>query len=132
MNSGDSGSFTKLRYDNCAYAATLHESTDPLKYYLFEKKYENCDKCGVKENGFYRPFDLVDEESELKGITRANSKCPSRKYSPACKKSGNCESTFDKSVPVVFNQTVCPIVHNNIPRMTTVGYSDPSQPFCKF
>ena len=132
MNSGDPGTFTRLQYDNCAYQKTLTESTDPLKYYLFEKKYENCGKCGVKENGFYRPFDLVDEESELKGITRANSKCPQRKYNPSCKKGPNCTSTYDKSVPVVYAPEVCPIVHNNIPRMVTPGYSPPNQAFCKY
>jgi hypothetical protein len=122
------GSFNRLRYDNCAYQKTLHESTSPLAYQLYEGKWENCDKCIYDK--FYRPFDLVDVESELKNITRANSKCPELKYDPKCKKSQSCFSTFDKDVPVVFAPELCPIVHNNIPKMKTPGYEDPVTTFC--
>jgi hypothetical protein len=132
MNSGDSGSYTRLRYDSCAYAKSLNESTDPLKYYLFESKFENCGKCGAKENGFFRPFDLVDEESELRGITRVNSKCPQKKYTPSCAKSGICTSTFDPKVPVVYAPEVCPIVHNNLPVINTPGFSAPDKAYCKY
>lgn len=130
MNSGSTGSFNRLIYDNCAYQKSLYESTDVLKRQLYEGAYEHCDKCIQDENSFYRPFDLVDIESELKNITRANSKCPQNKYNPACKKSGRCTSTFDKSVPVVLAQEVCPIVQNNIIKMTTPGYIVPTQAFC--
>ena len=128
--SSDTGSFNRLRYDNCAYQKTLFESTGPLKYMLFEGKFENCGKCVYDNNSFYRPFDLVDEESELKNITRAGTKCPQFQYSPTCVKSKTCTSTFDKKVPIVLAQEVCPVVHNNIVRMKTPGYVIPRQAFC--
>jgi hypothetical protein len=109
-------------YDNCAYQKTLFESTSPLQHQLYEGKFEHCGKC-THEGKFYRPFDLVDVETELKGITRPNSRCPQFKYNPACKASKMCVSTHDKSVPIALNPHVCPIVHNNIPKMKTHGYT---------
>jgi hypothetical protein len=123
------GSSTKLIYDNCAYQKNLQISTSPLIYQLYEGKHENCTKC--KHDKFWRPFDLVDVESELLNITRPNSKCDQFKYDPTCKKSKSCTSTFDKSVPIVYAPEICPIIKNNIPKMTTVGYELPVNDLCK-
>jgi hypothetical protein len=114
------GSSNRLPYDCCAYEKRLAESVSPLEYQLYEGKYESCTKCIYDK--FYRPFDLVDFESELKNITRPNTKCDSLKYNPSCKKSKSCISTFDPEVPIVFASEICPIVHNNIPKMTHPGY----------
>ncbi len=122
------GSSNRLAYDACSYAKELYESTSPLLYQLYEGKHENCGKC-LKDT-FWRPFDLVDIESELKNITRPNSRCDQFKYDPKCKKSNMCISTFDKDVPVVFAPEVCPIIHNNIPKMKTPGYSLPPAKLC--
>lgn len=130
MNSGSAGSFNRLPYDNCAYQKRLYESTDPLKYSLYEGKYENCQKCVINDANFWRPFDLVDVESELMNITRLNSQCPQFKYNPNCKKGGDCLSTFDKNAPVVLAAEVCPIVHNNIKKMTTPGYTVENTAYC--
>lgn len=124
------GSSNRLRYDRCAYQKDLYESTAPLSYSLFEGKFENCKKC-MQDNKFYRPFDLVDVESELKNITRPNTHCPHLKYNPNCKKCKICWSTFDKTVPIVPAFDVCPIVFNNIPRMRHPGYNVPSDKICK-
>jgi len=132
MNSGDSGSFTRLRYDRCAHQKDTHQSVEPLQYVMYPGKYENCSKCTYNEESFYRPFDeaVVDAESELKGLTRPASSCPQNKYSPKCPKSKTCTSTFDKSVPIVLAQEVCPIVKNNIPRIDGPGYDLKTEPFC--
>jgi hypothetical protein len=124
------GGFDRLRYDRCAYARDLYESTSPMKYMLYEGKYENCGKCVYDEHSFYRPFDLVDQESELKNITRLASKCTQFKYSPTCKDSKTCTSTFSKSVPIVMAQECCPIIHNNINKMTVPGFVPPELAFC--
>jgi hypothetical protein len=118
------GGSNRLIYDKCAYQKELYESTAPIQYYLYEGKHEHCDKCTYKKM-FYRPFDLVDVESELKNITRMNSHCPQFKYDPSCPKSKTCFSTFDKSVPIVPPPDACPILKNNIPVQTTVGYNLP-------
>jgi hypothetical protein len=119
MNSGDSGSFTRLRYDRCSHQKDIYQSAEPLQYVMYSGKFENCSRCVYDENSFYRPFDdaIVDTESELKGINRIASSCPQFKYSPHCKKSKTCTSTFDKSAPVILVQEMCPIVSNNIPRI---------------
>lgn len=123
------GGSNRLIYDKCAYQKELYESTSPLTYQLYEGKHEHCEKCMYKK-AFYRPFDLVDVESELKNITRANSHCPQYKYNPQCTKSKSCLSTFDKSVPVVPPANACPILKNNIPVQTHPGYEVPKNTFC--
>ena len=117
------GSSNRLRYDECAYSKTLNESTSPFQYMMYDGKYDNCDKC--KQDRFWHPFDkeVVDVESELKNITRPATKCPSLKYNPVCKKSGQCISTYDPSVPVILDSNVCPIVFNNIKRQTNPGFN---------
>lgn len=131
MNSGSNGSFNRLMYDNCSYQKSLYESTSPLSYNMYQGKYENCNKC--ISDKFYVPYqpEIIDVESELWNITRPISDCDQFKYSPACKRSGLCLSTFDKSAPVVFAPEVCPIVYNNIPRQTHPGYHLPDPDFCK-
>lgn len=125
------GGSNRTRYDRCAYQQELYQSTSPFAYRMYEGAYENCKKC-TSDNKFYRPFDgvMVDTESELKGITRPVSRCPQFKYNPECKKSGLCTSTFDASVPVVPDPSVCPdildrIYGQNIPRTTSKGYTLP-------
>lgn len=123
------GSFNRLKYDSCSYQKDLKESTSPLSYNLYEGKFENCDKCVFDK--FYKKYDLVDVESELRNITRGNTRCPEFKYNPNCKKTPSCWNTFDNTVPVVFPAEVCPIVHNNIPKMKTPGYEVPNPLSCK-
>src|SRR6185312_3613370 len=102
MNSGASGGFTRLQYDECAYQKRLLESTTPLSYRLDMNAYENESKCVFNKANFWHPFDtqIVDTESELKGIGRPASDCPQNHYTPTCQKSKMCTSTFDKSVPI--------------------------------
>ena len=123
------GSSNRTRYDRCAYQKELYESTSPLSFKLYEGQFENCDKCMYK-NQFWRPFDLVDVESELLNITRPLTRCPQFKYNPGCERSRSCFSTFEKNVPVVVHRDVCPVVYNNIPKMTDPGYRLPDQDFC--
>lgn len=125
------GSFNKSRYDDCAYQKDLYESTSPLAYMLYFGAQENCNKCIYDK--FYVKYqpEIVDTESELLNLTRPLSKCDQFKYSPTCKRSGLCTSTFDRSNPVVLAPEVCPIVYNNIPRMTSPGYHLPNPNICK-
>jgi len=72
-----------LKYDTCAYATSIKESTEPLEYLLFRGKYETCNACS---NGdFTNNIDFpsrADVESELFGLTRPGTDCPSLKYDP--------------------------------------------------
>ena len=125
----NTGSSNRLIYDNCSYQKRLYESTSPLSYQLYLGNHENCNKC--LEDRFYTKYQLVDIETELRNQTRPLSHCDQFKYSPNCKRSGLCLSTFDKSVPVVPAPEVCPIIYNNIPRQTSPGYHLPDPNFCK-
>jgi hypothetical protein len=118
------GGFTGTLYDKCSYQRDLSESVSPLQYQLMFAKFENCNKCVYDENSFFTKHNsrIIDTESELKNITRRYSKCPQHKYNPNCKKSCGCTSTFDRSVPTVMAQEVCPIIYNNIPPLHNRGY----------
>ena len=72
-----------LKYDTCAYATTIKESTSQLEYLLYKNKYETCNAC---TNGNFTNniefSDRADVESELHGLTRPGSDCPSLKFDP--------------------------------------------------
>ena len=74
-------SSNRLMYDRCAYATEIKESTEPLEYNLFLGKYENCKTCPVGNYPNILPFGpRTNVESELWGITRPASDCPSKKF----------------------------------------------------
>jgi len=76
-------SYNRLIYDKCSYSKVIQESTSPLDYYLLIDKYENNKNCAVSDYTNTLPFsDRADVESELYGITRQGSLCPSLKYDP--------------------------------------------------
>ena len=77
-------SSNRLIYDTCAYATEIKESTSPLEYNLFRGKFENCEQCKVGDYQNIVPFGpRADVESELYGLTRKESLCPSMKYDPS-------------------------------------------------
>jgi hypothetical protein len=125
------GTFSRLSYDNCAFDKRVEESVSPLAYRTSRFQYENIARC-TYDGTQYAPFDtaIVDSETELKGITRPNSRCPNRKYNKNCKKSDICTNTFDSSVPVVYPAWLCPVVYNNIRRNDNVGYVVNNGPYC--
>ena len=118
--SGEASGFSKLSYDRCAYQKKIYQSVEPLGYMLYAGAYENCNKC--RQDKFWRPFDkdIIDTESDLKNITRRNTKCPQYKYSPNQK----------KSYPTVLPSELCPIVHSNIPQVSGSGYKLRTEPYC--
>lgn len=122
MASNDESSMNQLKYDRCAYEKTTYESVHPLEHQIYAGKYEHCDKC-VHDGVHWRPFDtqIVDAESELKGLTRRTSKCGQYQYSPLCDTSAQCTSTY--KLPVVLNPEVCPPVQHNIPQINGPGYA---------
>lgn len=92
-------SSNRLMYDSCAYKTTINESVGPLEYMLDPIRYENCNKCrmdlGVVGGSAVSHIrgNLVDLETDLKGITRKASLCPTQKFSSACAKGNmaNCQ-----------------------------------------
>ena len=55
------------------YATETKESNGSLEYNLFLGKFENCKQCPVLPFG-------PKTDSELWGLSRLNSKCPSKKF----------------------------------------------------
>ena len=81
-------SSNRLTYDKCAYKQNLQQSVGPVDYMLDPVKYEHCNKCrmelGVVSGTAVSHIsgNLVDLESDLRGQTRAASKCPEYDYMP--------------------------------------------------
>ncbi len=123
-NGSNIGGFNRLSYDMCAYNKTLQQSINPCSYQLYFGAQEHCKKCRPDEN-FWRKYDLVDVESDLWNINRPNSKCPQYKYNNKCKTSEFCISTFSKDAPVIYAPEICPIIYNNIPKITSITYAIP-------
>ena len=77
-------------YDTCAYKTRVNESVGPLEYMLNPIRFENCNKCRMElgiiggTNVSHIKGNLVDLETELKGITRKASACPSKHYQSPC------------------------------------------------
>ena len=93
-------SSNRLMYDTCEYKTRLNESADTLEYTLDPIRYENCNKCrmelGVVGGSAVSHIqgNLVDLETDLMGITRKASLCPTKKYNSACatKNIANCNN----------------------------------------
>lgn len=124
------GSSNRLIYDECDYRTSIAESTAPITYQLYFNKHEHCNRC--VDQKLYPKFDtqIVDVESELLNINRPNSRCPSKKYNPNCKASKSCYSTFEPDAPVILAPELCPIIYNNIPKVTDPKTRLPGKDLC--
>lgn len=83
-------SFTRSKYDDCAYSQRLNENQSVLHYGLDTNKFYNCDQRRI-DFGIVGGNDvsqsaenLVDLESELRNQTRLYSRCPRQKFRPSC------------------------------------------------
>ena len=79
-------SFTNLIYDDCAAQQYYKQSTAQGCYQFFAGKYINNNECrvnfgivGGNDVSLYRG-NLVDLESDMRGINRDNSLCPKNKF----------------------------------------------------
>lgn len=96
-------SFNKLSYDDCAYKANLAQNVGTLSYVMDNVKFNSCNKCfnnvglvgGTAVS--HVTGNLVDLESNLIGIDREASKCPSMRYIPH----------VDQAVGADFYRPVC-------------------------
>ena len=83
-------SSNKLMYDQCAYEARLGESAGTLEYMLDSSMHENVNKCRVDlgivggSNVSEIKGNLVDLESDLFGVTRKATLCPSKQFKSKC------------------------------------------------
>ena len=92
-------SSNRLMYDSCEYQTRLNESSNTLNYTLNPLRNENCNKCRMElgtiggTNVSHIRGNLVDLETDLKGITRKASLCPTQKFVSACAKGNmaNCQ-----------------------------------------
>lgn len=107
-------SSNRLIYDKCAYATTIKESTSPLEYNLYRGKYENCKQCSVGDHTNNLEFgSRASAESELHGLTRPGTLCPSLKYDPT--------KGYDapKFSPARMCESIYYITPNNLEKPTT-------------
>ena len=83
-------SSNKLIYDKCAYKNRLLESVGASNYMFYNGKFENKKKAMVEfglvggNNVSHYRGNMTDLESDLRGQTRLQSLCDSKKYHPKC------------------------------------------------
>ena len=93
-------SFNRLNYDTCAYKHNLSESVGPGEYQINTPPI-SCDPCFPKDPAYrlqrqgvsvHSKLPMIDVDSELMGITRLSTKCPSKKFLPKENRNGEiCE-----------------------------------------
>lgn len=90
-------SFTRTKYDDCAQRQYAETSTAPLNYSLDINRYDNCKKCRM-ELGLVGGTtvsiiegNLVDLDSDLRGVTRPTTRCASKKYQNSCAGDNSCQ-----------------------------------------
>jgi len=105
------GSWERSKFDEGEYQHYIKESTGPLLYQLDPNKYYNCKECRPQQPGYIgtgvsisRKNTLVDVESELKNITRRQTRDPKGKYLP-CKKQETNDLHHLNSCKVVTDET---------------------------
>jgi hypothetical protein len=86
------GSWERTKFDDGEYQQYVKESTGALMYQLDPNRYYNCQECRPEQPGYIgtgvsisKKNALVDVESDLKNITRRQTRDPKGKYLP-CKK----------------------------------------------
>ena len=98
-------SSNRLMYDTCEYQTKLQESAGTLEYTLNPMRNENCNKCRMElgtiggANVSHIKGNLVDLETDLMGITRKASLCPTKKFSSSCA-TGNMASCSPESIVI--------------------------------
>jgi hypothetical protein len=130
MSYSTQGSSNRVKYDCCAYSQSLEQSVKPLDFQLYFGSVENENSCIDKKKWYKQDTEIVDVESQLWKLTQPMSKCDKFKYNPSCQKNELCMSTYDESAPRVLSPSLCPILHNNIPKQTHVGYTLPDPKLC--
>jgi hypothetical protein len=91
--------FSRLSYDNCSYKSEILQSVGTLSYVLSPEKFVNPNPTRIAfgilggNDTSIVAGNMVDVESDLYGITRQQSKCPSLKFLNECsgKDFGSCQ-----------------------------------------
>ena len=88
-------SSNRLMYDTCNYEKYVSELNNQNAYLLNESKFYNCNKCRMEQGIIggtavsHIKGNLVDLESDLKGITRQASLCNNKQFSSNCNQNMN-------------------------------------------
>lgn len=90
----------RLKYDEKEYTQFLKESTTPLGYTINENPYQNDKLCAIADPGIFvrqssnvpKNSNLVNVESELRGLFRKNSRANVDKFnsSNSANTTNNC------------------------------------------
>lgn len=98
-------SLNQLRYDTCAYQHDVTQSVGVLGWVMDSNRNENCNKCRIEfgvvggTNVGHPTGPIVDLESDLRGITRLATKCPTLQYLNPCP-NGDMNSCQPKQIMI--------------------------------
>jgi len=101
-------SFTNLIYDKCASQQYYNQSTSQGVYQLYSGKFINEKECMINSGivagndvSLYKG-NLVDLESDMRGLTRNNSLCPANKF-----QFNKQEKPFYDNDPNLVHKNIC-------------------------
>jgi hypothetical protein len=106
--------FTRLKDDPCAYKDSITQSTSVLNYIIDLNKYSNCNPCRIKQgivggnNVSLYQGNMVDLESDMLGLTRKKSKCPSMLYKRGTVIQNKDKDNCSNNCPYKDNGIPCP------------------------
>lgn len=99
-------SFSNLKYDKCQYLADVRQSIGTANWVLDPNRFESTNKC-YNQFGLvggtavsHAKGNLVDVESDLRGTTRINSKCPTMKYMNPCPNAQSINFCHQKQIVI--------------------------------
>jgi len=131
-------SSTNLIYDTRAYEKKLNASVAVGNYNMYAGQFENNSKCRSAFGEFSNygvslyNGNIVDLESDLIGITRRASLCPSKKFNPQCIGYPNCgQNGIPCSCPEytsrnLINAPTCPPMFDRPKAVKAPAFATPS------
>ncbi len=122
-------SFSRSKYDSCQYSADVNRSMSPMFYTTAPYHSTNNEQCfmlgGVVGGPTvkYPRQNIVDVESDLWGLSRNYSKCPTHKYMPKPKSVVNQHGPIGDGQPLSTNLNTCYFVQHKRPSTNGIHMS---------
>lgn len=116
------GADDSINMDCCKYNQDVRMKTAAFHNRTYFGQGENCNRCSTGGKVYFKQDkEIVESESDLRGLTRPLSKCDAYKF-----RYGEM-----KDAPVVVPPSMCPIIYSNLQRPTTNGLTDITTNVCR-
>jgi hypothetical protein len=125
-------SFNRTNNDRCNIDNKFRDANFVLMYQLEPSKYYNCNKCLMLGSILGGPIhsgprdQVVDTESQLFGIDRIYSKCPTHQYAPSTKTYNSKNGAPGDNQPQKDPLKTCYFINHPRPNYTGININFPT------